>query len=65
MRTPSPSNHRLFVSIAIAPASLESLLADDEVVELETLLVLLLDLTDDGAEVLNVLKIRSISTMSF
>lgn len=65
MRTPSPSNHRLFVSIVIEPASLESLLADDEVVELETLLVLLLDLTDDGAEVLNVLKIRSISTMSF
>lgn len=32
------------------------LLADDEVVEVITLLVLLLDLADDGAEVLNVLN---------
>lgn len=32
------------------------LLPDDEVVEIDTLLVLLLDLADDRAEVLNVLK---------
>lgn len=54
--SPSSSKHRLLVSIAIGQVSLERLLADDEVVELETLLVLLLDLANDRAEVLNVLK---------
>lgn len=40
---------------------MKGLLPDNEVVEVDTLLVLLLDLADDGAEVLDVLNNPEIS----
>lgn len=55
--TPNPLKYHLFVINCCRGTSqpVAGLLPDNEVVEVDTLLVLLLDLADDGAEVLDVL----------
>lgn len=42
---------------------MRSLLPDDQVVEVDTLLVLLFDLADDGAEVLDILSVSERSAL--
>lgn len=42
---------------------MRGLLPDDQVIEVDTLLVLLLDLADDGTEVFDVLNVPEISVL--